>query len=548
MKLHTLVPGLLLALGLAHLAQAAGDAEPFDTASVTIEEGALKGQYLPEQKLYRFRGIPYGQAPVGDRRFKAPLPVEPWEGVKDATAFGPTSAQAFDEHEGTLEEFGGDLTNEDSLSLNVWTPALDGKRPVMVWFHGGGNAHSSSRVPGYDGSSISKRGDVVFVSVNYRLGIFGFIDMSQIGGEPGSANNGLRDQMLALQWVRRNIEKFGGDPDNITAFGNSAGASDLSAMLGADNPKQYFDRVILQSGSAFLTRSPVASARMNNAFFKRMGVTSIDQLQNLPAQELIDMQEKALEGMLETDVDLMFQPTMDGVVVRRFPLHAIQAGDTKSIDMMLGSTANELMLYTVYDPELLNRQPENLPELSILPWYVKKLVSSVYTWNRPDMMPGQVAMDILGDAAFRLPAIRMAEAQSQNAGNAWMYRFDWVIPNSKMGAPHGIELPFLFNRMDEVQARVEGATAVDPQWQQLSNNMQDAWTSFARTGDPTLSIGDKASSAAVADWKPYSEDDRSTLLLNTPLKVESDPSKWERRLYFGQPFDGFFDDSETAEQ
>jgi len=514
-----------------------------DNAHVMTLSGALKGEYLADQKLYRFLGIPYAQAQVGEYRFKAPRPTKPWGGTLQATTFGPASAQAFDQHEGSLEDFGGDLTNEDSLSLNIWTPSLDKKRPVMVWIHGGGNAHGSSRSPNYNGANLAKRGDVVFVSINYRLGIFGFIDMSLIGGEDytGSANNGIRDQMMALKWIRENIEQFGGDPDNITAMGNSAGATNLSAILGSKKPKQYFDRVVLQSGAAFLTRSPISSARMNKMFFENMGITHIDQLLHLPAEELIRMQEKALNGMLETDVDLMFQPTMDSEVVEEFPLRAIRNGATKDIDMLIGSTANELMLYTLYDPQLLERQPEDLPELQTLPWIARKLISTVFSWNRPHMQPGQVAMDIFSDLAFRLPAIRMAEAQSMHANNAWLYRFDWPIPNSKMGAPHAIELPFLFNRLQDIADKVSGVDRASPEWRQLAHTLQDAWINFAHSGNPTESLH----TSFLSKWQPYNESSRSTLLFNTPVQVVEDPSKWERRLFSSLPFDGYFDDEEN---
>ncbi|MFK8397778.1 carboxylesterase/lipase family protein [Pseudomonas sp. BGr12] len=516
---------------------------------VKVNEGKLQGTYSEKDGLYKFLGIPYAKAPVGKLRFKAPVPAEHWAGVKDTTKFGPVSAQAFDEHEGTMEEFGGDLTNEDSLSLNIWTPNLKEKLPVMVWLHGGGNAHSSARVPGYHGDMIARRGNVVFVSLNYRLGIFGFIDMSLIGGPEyaGSVNNGVRDQMLALKWVRDNIARFGGDPDNITAFGESSGASDLSAMLGTGQAKTLFDKVILQSGSAFLTRSPKSSARMNRGFFERMGVTSIDQIKDLPASVLIEKQEEALKGMLETDVDLLFQPTMDSVVVKDFPLDAIRRGDTKDINMLVGTTKNELMLYTEYDPQLLDRQPEDLPELQVLPWVAREAVSSIYKWNRPDMKPGQVSMDIYSDFAFRIPAIRMAEAQSANAQNAWMYRFDWPIPGSELGAPHGSELAFLFGRMDDVQAKVKGATSVAPSWTQLSENIQDIWTAFARTGRPIANLKDPHERDVLATLEPYSESSRSTLLLNTPLEVESDPAWLERFIYSSMPFNGYFDEDELAE-
>jgi len=512
---------------------------PSDAApTVQMVSGVVRGSYLPDQGLYRFTGIPYAEAPVGERRFKAPEPVKPWSGVREAVAFGPPSAQAYDEHEGSLEDFGGDLTNEDSLSVNVWTPSLEGKRPVMVWLHGGGNAHSSSRLPHYDGASIAQRGDVVFVSLNYRLGIFGFVDMSLVGGDAyaGSANNGLRDQMLALQWVRQNIARFGGDPDNVTAFGNSAGASDLSAILGADNPRQYFDRLILQSGSAFLTKAPETSARMNKAFFARMGVSSIDQLKSLPAASLIEKQEAALKGMLETEVDLLFQPTMDGVVIKAFPLLAMQAGASKDIDLLIGTTANELMLYALYDPQMLSRRPQDMPELKALPAPVRNLVAWLYMHNRPDMAPGQVAMDIYTDLAFRLPAIRMAEAQTQNGGSVWMYRFDWRVPDSKVGAPHGIELPFLF---DNIESIGEGFKP-QPQWRSLSHSVQDAWTSFARYGDPARDAHGQQS--CRKPWASYDLRRRTTMLFDTPMRVVDDPSRWERRLFSGIPFDRYSDD------
>ena len=265
---------------------------------VATSSGAVQGTTDPRTGTHAFRGIPYAEPPVGDLRFKAPVPVTPGKGVLDATRFGSACAQVYYEEIATPEEF-GPTDDEDCLTLNVWTPGLDDRRrPVMVWIHGGANWTESSRIAYYDGQKLSERGDVVVASLNYRLGIFGFVDVGVLGGDAydGSENNGIRDQILALRWIRQNAGRFGGDPRNVTVFGESAGSADISAILATEGPDRLFDRAILQSGTA-ATRPSDRAAEIARKMLHGGGVESIDALLEMSGAEVLEAMQQGIAAI-----------------------------------------------------------------------------------------------------------------------------------------------------------------------------------------------------------------------------------------------------------
>jgi para-nitrobenzyl esterase len=517
---------LAVATGAASALAVAADA-PINTTS-----GRVVGQAPDGAGIRAFLGIPYADPPTGRRRFLPPLPSKPSSKILHAVNFGSVSAQRQENEE--AEEY-GDFFDENSLSLNVWTPGLTGHRPVMVWIHGGGNTQGASREAQYNGARLAARGNVVVVSLNYRLGIFGFVDVSVIGGPRyrESCNDGLLDQLMALEWIKRNIAAFGGDPHNVTVFGNSAGASDISALLGVQTPERYFQRAIIQSGFASATKSRAIAEQFSRSMFSRAHVRSMKDLLGKSPKELLAMQAAALEPLSELDSDLSFQPTVDGTLIRDFPLALIRRGNARHVDVLLGYTVNELRLYLLYTPGWANAKLTDIPVLRDLTEDKRRALWDEYRQARPEMSDGQVALDIGSDYLFRVSAIRMAEAQLPHNKNVFVYQFAWKASKPELGAPHAVELPFVFGNVGSGQSLFLG-NMDEPQTrstvESLVSEVQELWTSFAKSGRPTAQ--------GVPEWPRYDTDSRRTMIFDRTVQLMSDPASKERALFEGLALGG----------
>jgi len=380
------------------------------TNSTDTTSGPVVGLPADAKGVRAFLGIPYAEPPTGERRFRPPAPVKRSSTPIEATHFGNACAQRSDGEDPA--EFGS-FVDENCLTLNVWSPSDRGHLPVMVWIHGGGNSQGSSREPAYNGARLAARGKVVVVSLNYRLGIFGFVDISVLGGPryKESCNDGLLDQLEALRWVKENIAGFGGDPGNVTVFGNSAGGVDISALLAMRSPEHFFHRAIIQSGFAGSVKSLAAARRFSGDIFGRAHVKSVAQLLAMTPEALLAMQAEALKAMSELESDGSFQASVDGTLLKEFPIDAIRKGSAKEIDLLLGTTANELRLYLTWNPEWKEAHLDDLPIVRDLPETTRNQLWNIYRKARPNMADGLVTLDILGDVVFRAGELRMAEEQ-----------------------------------------------------------------------------------------------------------------------------------------
>ena len=341
---------------------------------VLTTSGPVRGFAPGGQAPLRFLGIPYAEPPTGPQRFMPPLPVAAWTDVREALAFGPAAAQVYDPHEAGLADFGVQapadgvpplwVGDEDCLSLNVWTSDLAGPpRPVLVWIHGGANWLESSRLACYDGAALAQRGDCVVVSFNYRLGLFGFLDLSGVGeAYAGSHSNGLRDQLLALRWIRANIERFGGDPACITLAGESAGSMNISWLAATGELQGLVRRVVLMSGVASVIgfghdhhesgHSQAEGRRRAHDFLAELDL-DMASLQRLPTADLLARHAAyARRCNVLFDLDTLFYPRVDGRFTRMTPFEAAQQGLFDGLEVMLGFTAYEMGLWLQWDPSL----------------------------------------------------------------------------------------------------------------------------------------------------------------------------------------------------
>jgi para-nitrobenzyl esterase len=508
---------LVFFLVLAPASSSAAGGPVVQTASGPVA-GAVEGG------ITVFRGIPYAAPPVDARRWLPPAPVGPWTEARDAGDFGPACPQDPDPHE--MAE--GTPTSEDCLYLNVWTPSVDATAPVMVFIHGGGFIAGSAWDPWYDGAAFAGRG-VVLVTFQYRLGPLGWLDLSSLGPEHAtSGNNGLQDQMAALRWVRENIAAFGGDPANVTVFAESAGAISLSALLGSPAADGLYDRVILESGTAGTVATREWSQRVFDRFVELSGVETPAGVLSLSTDGLLDIAREIYDTEF---ADTAFHPVVDGTILPDLPMRRLASPQGPSVPVVIGTNLDEGRYWLYYISEL-----DRLPLRFYRPWLVSLLGERAaeavadYRRERPELDQAQTGMAMSGDVAFRMPAIRMAEALSDRGVPVWMYLATVTSPDlgGRMGSPHAIELPFVFDNLDA--ARAPELVGDDPRNPALADTIQSLWVEFATTGVP-------AASGAPA-WPPYDREGRTTLIVDREMSVQDDPYPASRLTWGDMRFDG----------
>ena len=510
-------------------------------AVVQTTSGALAG--TEEGGLQVFRGVPFAQPPLGDQRWRAPQPIEPWSGERDASAFRaaamqpPRTATAQSSFAGLFGA--GELeTSEDCLTLNVWTPGLDGARPVMVWIHGGGFRSGTGSSPMYDGAALASRGGVVVVTVNYRLGVLGYLLCDGL-----DANVGSLDQVAALEWVRDEIARFGGDPGQVTIFGQSAGGKSVETLLAMPAARGLFHRAIMQS-TYDPQMEPAVAAEGAARLVGQLGVgPDPTALRGLDAAEVIEgqfaLREAAASGGGDprsfrlwaslSDPVIGTNPVVDGDSLPRHPLEAIAAGEAAAIPVLIGTTLEESKLFGLFAPpeqprtsdeSLLERLAPQLPDEA-------QRVAAVETYRSVRAARGanasahEVLMAITGDRMLRYHSTRLAELQSRHQALTFMYLFSWRSElMDELGSCHALELPFVFDTFETPLGRLAGTSDAA---HALSAQMQDAWIAFAKTGDPNHE--------ALPAWPRYEATHRSTMVLDAECRVERAPLEPERHFW-----------------
>jgi para-nitrobenzyl esterase len=470
-----------------------------------------------------FRGIPFAAPPVGARRFLPPVREAGWDGVRDATRFSAESAQA-DTPIARMLGSNAAHSSEDSLYLNVWTPACDdAARPVMVWIHGGAYVFGAGSVPWYDGTRFVQHGDVVVVTINYRLGPFGFLHLAdQYGDElAGSGNAGVLDQIAALEWVRDCIAAFGGNPNDVTVFGESAGANSVATMLAMPAARGLFRKAIAQSAAGTWVSTRERAAEVARRTVERLGLPAgdLDALRAVPKDRLVAANPTLSDEAEEGIGGLTWQPVVDGSTLLELPRDAIAAGSAPGVHLLTGTNEHEMTLFQILDPSL--RDLDDAAMLQRLrPWANDpEGVLRAYRAASPDAKPQQIWLALTTDGVFRVPAIHLAEAQLAH-GPVWMYRFTWETPvfGGMLRSTHSLEIPFVFDNLDR---NTEGVTGAGPERQGIADTMHRAWIAFARTGDP--------------GWPAYDEARRATMRFDVNTEILDDPQGAQRRAWEPKP-------------
>jgi para-nitrobenzyl esterase len=500
---------------------------------ITTTQGQIEG--IEREGIWQFRGIPYAAAPVGERRFMAPEPPLSWDGVRSGATFGATS---WPEPGGVTAMLGdqGLGADEDCLHLNVFTPDCDdAARPVMVWIHGGSFVGGSGSTPWYDGTALATRGDVVVVTINYRLGALGFLWLGDLDDRYRSSGmNGILDQAAALAWVHENIAAFGGDPDNVTIFGESAGAMSVSTLLATPAARGLFHRAIAQSGAAEHVSSTTTAAGVTEAIMADLGVSTIDELLAVEPEALVAAGAR-VDGLIHTEpgrsahrtgaLAMIFQPVIDGEWLPEDPLVAVAQGRAADVPLLIGTNLDEWHLFRLMGSDVLDHEELLTRMARVFGDGVRAHES--YSATRPGATPSDLWSAVLTDAIFRIPAIRLVEARENAASPTYQYLFSWPSSafDGALGSCHALEIPFVFGVLGNPGAEMIFGGAASTELEELAAQMQHAWLAFARTGDPGHD--------GLPHWPVANSSDRPAMRFDLTSELLLDHDGDQRSLWDG---------------
>jgi para-nitrobenzyl esterase len=508
------------AVGLPCTARAA------DEPVAETRQGKLRG--ASDGGVFTFKGVRYGETTDGANRFLPPVPVTPWAGVRDAVNFG-ASAPQISGSPGPLSAWYGTIQpiSEDCLFVNVYTPGLGReRRPVMVWLHGGGWSNCAGTAPGFDGTHLARGGDVVVVTINHRLNVFGYLNIG--GSDPRFAdagNAGVLDMVAALRWVRDNVEAFGGDPGNVTIFGQSGGAAKVTALMGLPTARGLFHKAIVQSCSGGLRLDGAEeSSRQTKALAAQLDMPDVTgpALQAVPMDRLLAATKAVADP---------FRPVLDDRSFQRDPFDLTAPSIAEDIPLMIGNAATEATLFMAADMgnfTLAAAEVERRVEryLQLDEAHTKRVIDAYRTVLR-DATPSELLAAIATDYMYRRNTTRVAELQARQArAPVFAYVFDWKTPvlGGVLQSPHTLEVPFAFGTTDAAAALVGSG----PDIPKLVRDTMSRWTSFARSGVPAASGGVK--------WRPYDATSKSTMMLDLQSHLESNPGGEARQALDDLPY------------
>jgi para-nitrobenzyl esterase len=479
---------------------------------VRIKAGALRG--ARQNGVAVFRAVPYASPPIGELRFMPPQPAPSWQGTRDATKDGPIAPQG----RSRLAHIMGDFErpqSEDCLTLNVWTPAPGGKkRPVLVWIHGGAFTSGAGSLPWYSGERFAANGDAVAVSINYRLGALGFLCLPGVS----DGNLGLLDQVAALRFVRDNIAAFGGDPDNVTVVGQSAGAASIAILMTMPEAAGLFRRAIMQSTSfGRMSRSLEDAHRIGRRLMEVLGLKpeGADKLKSLPFGKFVAAQgEVARLEKKFADALAPFWPVIDGKVYRGPAASALKAGAGSGIDTMIGTTREEMAAFYCIDKEVEAADPAAIEGVFASMFKTcHKAHFDEFRRMRASQDNAALLGDLMSDAMFRIGSLRMAEWRADQNKPTYVYQFDWQSPAGFQSC-HCLEIPFVFNNLENWTDSPMLKGAKPAEMARLAEAMHGAWIAFARTGKPDH--------PGLPAWPPYTREHRMTMRFDSVIGPVSD--------------------------
>lgn len=498
---------------------------------VEIASGKIRGAV--SGGIHTFKGIPYGASTAGKNRFLPPQPVPKWAGLRDALVYqgkapqSPVQVKRRAEMDGILGPLDTTPETEDCLTLNVWTPGLAGKRPVMVWLHGGAFAYGSGNRAVTDGANLARRGDVVVVSVNHRLNICGYLHLDDIGGEcfVGSGNAGSLDMVSALEWVRDNVGQFGGDPACVTIFGESGGGGKVSALLTMPAAKGLFHRAVIQSGAAIRFTTRERANALAEAVVKQLG--GVDKLQDAPLSALLGAIIPASKAAGLRAFPLLdrydFGPVVDGRVVTQHPCEPTTSPLGDHIPLMIGGTAREASLF-LDDDAVWHRtltEDQLRERVSAVAGPNTDAALKLYRELLPGASPGDRLIGALTGSNFSVRTWLYADRRAAKGAPVYHYSLNWPSPfaGGRMGTHHAMDLPFVFDTTD-VPLSTKGADGAP----ELAAAMSATWAAFARNGTPD--------NPAIPGWPTYVTPERATMMFDTRCRVVvNDPLADARTLW-----------------
>jgi para-nitrobenzyl esterase len=505
------------------------------TADIVVETTSGKLRGTADRGVSIFKGIPYAAPPLGPCRFRPPDKPAPWKGTRDALSYGNMAIQSenvFALPADLLRIFtlaGRQKLDEDCLYLNVWTSGVSGnKRPVLFWCHGGAFITGSGSSPWTDGANLCRLDDVVVVSFNHRLGVLGYLHLEDLAGDDfdGAGTAGVMDIVAALEWVRDNIAQFGGDPGNVTIFGESGGGAKVSVLMALPGAKGLFHKAIIQSGPALQMADRNDGTNTARQVLEHLGLEAKEagKLRSLPVARLLEAQVAVLADVSRANFAdrrrLGFNPVIDGKVFPGGPFAPAAPSVSAHVPLMIGSNRDEMTLFLGHLDWVRNATFENLPE-ALASYLGKRTAEVVATYRaaQPASRADEIAIAVVSDLGIRALSLQMAERKlALGVAPVFVYLFAWRTPvlGGRLRSCHTLEIPFVFSNLKSAEL-----TGSDPARLKLGERMSRAWIAFARDGNP--------------GWPAYSTAERATMIFDDACRVEKDPHGAERRVWETTP-------------